>query len=139
MSFVAPLVDGDQVVQLIRDPSKQVGKDYLIIDVRDDDFVGGNIPGALNVPANQLVDAASDLAQTYSNVPVIYFHCALSQVRGPKSARIYNEIRHLQPSLSSKDQQVYVIRGGFEGWHARYKDEKDLMENYDADRWANFY
>lgn len=25
---------------------------------------------------------------------------------GPKSARIYNEIRHLQPSLSSQDQQV---------------------------------
>jgi hypothetical protein len=43
MSFAAPLVDGDQVVQLIRDPSKQVGKDYLVIDVRDDDFaVSGN-------------------------------------------------------------------------------------------------
>ncbi|SAM06296.1 hypothetical protein [Absidia glauca] len=139
MSFAAPLVDGDQVVQLIRDPSKQVGKDYLVIDVRDDDFAGGNIPGALNVPANQLVDEASSLAQKYSAVPIVYFHCALSQVRGPKSARIYNEIRHLQPSLSSQDQQVYVIRGGFEGWQARYKDEKDLLENYDAAHWADLY
>ncbi|ORZ19401.1 Rhodanese-like domain-containing protein [Absidia repens] len=135
MSYAAPFVDSDEVVRLIRDPTKVVGKDYIIVDVRDDDFIGGNIPGALNVPASKILDSASELAQKYSTVPKVYFHCALSQVRGPKSARIYNEFLHLQGI--STQQQVMVIRRGFEGWQEKYKDDKDLMENYDAARWAN--
>ncbi|KAI8089189.1 Rhodanese-like domain-containing protein [Halteromyces radiatus] len=135
MSFTAPLVDSEELVKLIRDPTKQVGIDYVIVDVRDQDFIGGNIPGALNIPANQIVDSATELVQKYSKVPEIYFHCALSQVRGPKSARIYKEYLHLQGITT--DQQVKVIRGGFEGWQQKYKDEKDLIENYDPELWAN--
>ncbi|KAI9481033.1 MAG: Rhodanese-like domain-containing protein [Benjaminiella poitrasii] len=133
MSSSIVYAEPEEVVQLIRDASKQPGKDYVIIDVRGDDYRGGNIPGAINVPASDMYDQANDLITKYSKVPNIYFHCALSQVRGPKSARIYSEtVKNLG---RKSDQQVKVLRNGFEGWHAKYRKEKDLIENYDESVW----
>ncbi|RCH88475.1 hypothetical protein CU098_010583, partial [Rhizopus stolonifer] len=51
----------------------------------------------------------------------------------PKSARIYSET--LSNLGVSTDQEVKIIRYGFEGWHLRYKLEKDLIEEYDAQVW----
>ncbi|KAJ8652302.1 hypothetical protein O0I10_012075 [Lichtheimia ornata] len=136
MSYVAPYIESDQLVTLLRDKTKVPGKDYVIIDVRDKDFYGGNIPGAINVPANQMLDRVNELIEKYKAVPQVYFHCALSQQRGPKAARIYNEVRHL---TGEKDvQKVMVLRGGFEGWHARYHKEKDLIENHVPSVWGIF-
>ena len=38
MSYIAPYIESEDVVKLIRDSSKLPGKDYLIVDVRDNDF-----------------------------------------------------------------------------------------------------
>lgn len=40
MSSLAPYVDSEELVALIRDPTKTPGVDYVIIDVRDEDFIG---------------------------------------------------------------------------------------------------
>ncbi|KAI9264898.1 Rhodanese-like domain-containing protein [Phascolomyces articulosus] len=136
MSFVAPFIESENVVELVRDKSKIPEKDYLIVDVRDNDFRGGNIPGAINVPARQLLDCGNDLIAKYRQVPLVIFHCALSQQRGPKAARIYNEMRHLTGEKG--DQKVVVMRNGFDGWHARYHKEKDLIANYEPSIWGIF-
>ncbi|KAI9484462.1 Rhodanese-like domain-containing protein [Zychaea mexicana] len=136
MSYSAPFIESEEVVHCVRDPSKVPGKDYLVVDVRDNDFHGGNIPGAINVPANQLVDRGNALIEKYKQVPLVVFHCALSQQRGPKAARIYNEMRHLTGEKG--DQKVVVMRGGFDGWHARYHKEKDLIANYEPSIWGVF-
>ncbi|KAI7905299.1 Rhodanese-like domain-containing protein [Cokeromyces recurvatus] len=133
MSSSITYAEPKEVELLIRDKSKLPGRDYAIIDVRGDDYRGGNIPGAINVPANEMYDKVNNLITEYSKVPIIYFHCALSQVRGPKSARIYMEtLKNLNKNC---DQKVKVLRNGFEGWHAKYRKEKDLIENYDESVW----
>ncbi|KAG1440476.1 hypothetical protein G6F56_011910 [Rhizopus delemar] len=71
----------EEVMALVRDPSKQPEIDYVVVDVRDDDYKGGHIPGSINVPAGKMYEEANELIQKYSKVPIIYFHCALSQVR----------------------------------------------------------
>lgn len=38
MSYMAPYIESDQLVALLRDKTKVPGKDYVIIDVRDKDF-----------------------------------------------------------------------------------------------------
>ncbi|CAO3633347.1 unnamed protein product [Cunninghamella blakesleeana] len=134
MSYIAPYVDSEELVALIRDPTKKAGEDYLVVDVRDEDYIGGHIPKAVNIPASQIAESAPSLIQKYSKVPEVYFHCALSQVRGPKSARIYNELLHVLGNTT--DQKVKVLRGGFEEWQEKYKNEKDLIESYDEERWA---
>jgi rhodanese-related sulfurtransferase len=70
-----------ELAELIKS-DKVVNKDYLVVDVRGDDYAGGNIKNCLNQPSgdyfksniNVLVDQTKD-------VPLIIFHCALSQQR----------------------------------------------------------
>ena len=56
-------------------------KDYCVIDVRDDDWRGGNIAGAHNSPSHGFLLKVDELVQRTRDVPVVVFHCALSQVR----------------------------------------------------------
>lgn len=137
MSSVPVFAEPEELMDLVRDTTKKAGKDYVIVDVRGDDYDGGHIPGAINVPANQMYDKANDLISEYKDVPKIYFHCALSQVRGPKSARIYSETMN---NLGVQtDQKVKILRNGFEGWHAKYRKEEDLIEDYDKSVWEHTF
>lgn len=56
-------------------------KDYVVVDVRDDDFVGGNIKGAINKPSREFLMNVDGLVKQTRDVPLVIFHCALSQVR----------------------------------------------------------
>lgn len=69
-----------------------------------------NIPGCPS-PCVQLNSCYNSMSR--------YTDCALSQVRGPKSARIYSE---LQKQLHPESQQeVLVLRGGFTEFAQQYK------------------
>ncbi|GAA5822045.1 hypothetical protein JCM10212_003718 [Sporobolomyces blumeae] len=95
----------DQLVSLIKSRA-QHGKDYQVVDVRDEDFRGGNIPGAIRAPSEARTDeTVRALVERLEAVPVVIFHCSLSQVRGPKNARIYADAvaaRRQAPSSSSQ-------------------------------------
>lgn len=64
-----------------------------VIDVRgalqltDDDFAGGNITGARNIPSSRFLDHVMDLANDLRSCTSlltdesVVFHCALSQMR----------------------------------------------------------
>ncbi|GAA5815143.1 hypothetical protein MFLAVUS_008649 [Mucor flavus] len=133
MSSVPVFAEPEELYALVLDTTKQPGKDYVIVDVRDADFKGGHIPGAVNVLASEMYDKANDLIREYANVPQVYFHCALSQVRGPKSARIYCETMN---NLGIEtDQKVKILRNGFEGWHTKYRKQEGLIEDYDKSVW----
>ena len=56
-------------------------KDFLVVDVRDDDYAGGNIKGCLHLPSTEFLMNVDDLVKQTKEVPTIIFHCALSQVR----------------------------------------------------------
>lgn len=56
-------------------------RDYCVVDVRDDDWYGGNIKGAHHQPSYDFLSKVIKLVKTTQEVPVVVFHCALSQVR----------------------------------------------------------
>jgi len=58
-----------------------VPKTFKIVDVRDDDYQGGNIPGAINVPSRQLSYRVDDLVDELKGTEAVVFTCALSQQR----------------------------------------------------------
>ncbi|KAG0200668.1 hypothetical protein BGX28_006325 [Mortierella sp. GBA30] len=144
-------VDSDVVKTLLEDKTKVPGKDYLIIDVRDVDYAGGHIPGSLNIPANELPEKLPTLIEEYKQVPELYFHCALSQVRGPKAARRWSEAlaereMRFTETVAAKaaekgplSQKVNILRGGFGEWQRKYKDDKNLVEDYEAEYWMEDY
>ena len=67
---------------------KRPGEDYLVVDVRDFDFIGGNITNCRNVPSNSFMDNLDDLVRETKKVPQVIFHCALSQSRWVIKTRV---------------------------------------------------
>ena len=103
------------------------GVDYLIVDVRGDDAINGNIPGRKNIPSDQFLENPSGFE--LQKVQKVIFHCALSQVRGPKCAQRF-------AALTGKE--CYVLRGGFQNWQEKYKGTK-YVENLNEDYWQDPY
>ena len=60
---------------------KVPGKDFAIIDVRDDDYIGGNIKGCINYPSRDFLMNVDTLVRETKDVPLVIFHCMLSQAR----------------------------------------------------------
>ncbi|KAF9354872.1 hypothetical protein BGX26_007257 [Mortierella sp. AD094] len=135
-------VDSEVLKALIEDKSKIPGKDYLVIDVRDEDRVGGHIPGSVNIPSKELLDRLPTLVEEYQQVPELFFHCALSQVRGPKAARRWSDAlteRVEETNQGTTSQNVSILRGGFGDWQRKYKDDKNLVEAYEVEYWTEDY
>lgn len=49
-----------------------------IVDVRDDDFYGGQIIGAQNIPSHKFAGRLPDLIEQTRTKQQVVFHCALS-------------------------------------------------------------
>ncbi|KAL4069886.1 Rhodanese-like domain-containing protein [Scleroderma yunnanense] len=108
---------------------KKSGKDYLVVDVRDEDWVGGNIKGSRHIPSEKFLIEVDQLLKDSKDVPTVVFHCRLSQQRGPKAARIYEEARNLLHP-SGEHFEVRVLSGGFYQFGEIYKDNPKLVENW---------
>ena len=78
MPFLSFILQG--LSEIIKS-SKLPRKDYLVVDVRDDDFIGGHIVNCLNSPSATFTDKLDDLVKDTKDVPQVIFHCALSQIR----------------------------------------------------------
>ncbi|KDR82495.1 hypothetical protein GALMADRAFT_237814 [Galerina marginata CBS 339.88] len=127
-------INGDELADLIKS-GKVPKKDFVVIDVRDDDYVGGNIKGSVNLPSREFLMNVDGLVKDTKQVPLVIFHCSLSQVRGPKAARVYSETRK---NVVDKDipHEVVILRDGFSQFQVKYKDDPELVENWDEGVWA---
>ncbi|KAG9084308.1 hypothetical protein FRC07_013674, partial [Ceratobasidium sp. 392] len=115
---------------------KQPMKDYAVVDVRDDDFIGGNIVGCVRAPSNNYHTTVDGLVTKTKDVPKMIFHCSLSQQRGPKAARIYAETRNNRLNAGeTSPQEIYVLRGGFTEFQALFKDDPALVEKWRKEVW----
>lgn len=110
-----------------------------IIDVRDDDHIGGHIYTSTHVPSSSLDYKIPELVRKYKNMEIVIFHCALSQQRGPSAARRYvrerarllsheesreqektevvQEVEIGQPK--AVEQKIYILDGGFVKWQEK--------------------
>ncbi|KAG8950303.1 hypothetical protein FRC03_012912 [Tulasnella sp. 419] len=81
-------------------------------------------------------DNMDELIEKTKCVKKVIFHCALSQVRGPKSARMYAEARQEKLKDEAPDQEVLVLRGGFTEFQAAYRDDPKLVEKWEKEVWG---
>ncbi|KAF9116092.1 hypothetical protein BGX27_004889 [Mortierella sp. AM989] len=130
-----PIVESNTVQQLVKDKTKVPGKDYLVVDVRGEDHAGGHVAGSLNLPLHELPERLPELLKEHANVPQLYFYCGQSHSRGPKGAAIWTEG---QSEELAATQQVNVLKGGFVEWQRKYKDDSELVEDYDVEHWEKW-
>ncbi len=89
-------------------------KGFVVIDVRDEDYVGGHIINSVNMPSDTFSSAR--LYEDILEYDRVYFHCMYSQVRGPKCASLYS--KYLEEN--KVEQTVYVLEGGYVGFKNLY-------------------
>ncbi|KAK0744008.1 Rhodanese-like domain-containing protein [Schizothecium vesticola] len=115
-----------------------------VIDVRDDDHIGGHIKGSKHVPSGSLDTLLPTLVRQLQDKQTVVFHCALSQQRGPGAALKYVRAREkmlptLEKQEDGKEQQVFVLDKGFVGWQEVYGTDERLTEGYRKELWADGY
>ncbi|ETS82956.1 hypothetical protein PFICI_04832 [Pestalotiopsis fici W106-1] len=116
-----------------------------IVDVRDDDHIGGHINGSLHFPSQSLDAMMPTLLRKLEDKETVVFHCALSQQRGPSAALRYMRERADLVEKASKQgkeekpQTVYVLDRGFVGWQEVYGTDKRLTEGYRTELWKDGY
>lgn len=111
-----PRISREKLAELIK--AKTPG--LAVIDVRDNDYIGGHILGCKHVPVNEHDYRMPELIRTLKDQDTVVFHCALSQQRGPSSALKYLRQRDLlngaDAEKEASKQTVYVLEGGFQKW-----------------------
>ncbi|KAG9238942.1 hypothetical protein BJ875DRAFT_449460 [Amylocarpus encephaloides] len=95
-----------------------------VVDVRDDDHIGGHIRSSLHVPSSTHSHALPSLVHRLRSKPVVVFHCALSQQRGPKAALQY--IRERQRLVGT--ESVELAKGSGFVQNAMKKDKAEEIE-----------
>ena len=124
-----------------------------VIDVRDNDHVGGHLKGSQWVPIDQLDARMPELLRVNQDSDRVVFHCMLSQQRGPKAALAYARAKAYEVAKQRADdgkegvepveekmgsiggQEVCVLEGGFSNWQTFYGQDKTLTEGYEKDLW----
>ncbi|CZR62784.1 probable Putative protein-tyrosin-phosphatase [Phialocephala subalpina] len=85
-----------------------------IVDVRDDDHIGGHIKHSIHAPSNTLDYKIPELVRKLKDKETVVFHCALSQQRGPSAALRYirerDRLLHLGAHIESGSGVGQVLK-----------------------------
>jgi len=106
----------------------------LVVDVRDDDYLGGHIKGSKNMPSRRLAEQLPQLVRESADEKTVVFHCMLSQVRGVKAARMYEEARRMM-GYDEEAQKILILQGGFQEWQRMHGPDPELTAEWIKDLW----
>ncbi|KAK3192114.1 Cdc25 phosphatase Ibp1 [Lecanicillium sp. MT-2017a] len=104
-----------------------------VVDVRDDDYIGGHIKGCIHIPSQQLDAMMPTLIRRLQDKKTVVFHCALSQQRGPSAA-----LRYLREGNPPEGQEVVVLDRGFSGWQEEFGRDERITEGYRKELWEEY-
>ncbi|KAF2967259.1 hypothetical protein GQX73_g6319 [Xylaria multiplex] len=125
------------------------GGNIAVVDVRDDDHIGGHIRSSLHFPSRSLDATMPTLLRKLADKETVVFHCALSQQRGPGAALQYLREKEANGNSNGgakatgaetgekKPQKVYVLDRGFVGWQEVYGLDERLTEAYRKELWED--
>ncbi len=124
ISYMEP----EELVEVIRESAQKDQSGHVVVDVRDDDFTGGNIFNALNLPSDTFARSGIETLEKRANegTTMFIFHCMMSQQRGPTCARLF-AAQCADKKISNI--YIYILRGGYNKWKYRYRGQADLIEN----------
>jgi len=109
------------LIDYINNPNYQ---NIQIIDVRNDDYKGGNIPGAINIVNTNY----STIKKYVESLQQVIVHCMYSEVRG---AGISSRLKRDFP-----DKNIMLLQGGFSRYFNHFINiDKTKIENLDMTCW----
>lgn len=115
--------------KVVFDAIRNNDDDFIIIDLRRDDFKGGRIRGALNLPAQSIYGTIAELYDlaAKSGKMYIYVHCMSSRDRAIRTCGWFQDE---QERVSGSVKPV-ILQGGFLAWIAGGPEYTELVDEYD--------
>ncbi|ATY61667.1 arsenate reductase, putative [Cordyceps militaris CM01] len=112
---------------------KHAKRDFLLVDVRRNDWDGGTVATSINLPAQSFFQTRPVVYQLckQAGIEKIIFYCGSSAGRGTRSARWMQDYLN---EVGETDIKAIIMTGGIKGWHKSFGGK--LMENYDEKSWA---
>ncbi|KAI1437368.1 Rhodanese-like domain-containing protein [Xylaria sp. CBS 124048] len=113
------------------------GRDFVLIDLRRNDYEGGTIRGAINLPAQSLFPTIPTLYQLFKSAGLkqVIWYCGSSQGRGTRAACWFQD--HIQ-AQGDKEMQSMILLGGIKGWVTAGEEYVKAMDGYAAEYWSQF-
>ncbi|ETS80711.1 hypothetical protein PFICI_08240 [Pestalotiopsis fici W106-1] len=126
----------DAVLALISDTGNVAGKQYVIVDLRRNDFVGGHIRGSINLPAQTLQSSLPTLYNMCkaAGVQKVIWYCMSSRGRGTRGADLFSN--YLQARGDSVMESIILVEG-IRGWANAGDKFTDWLDEYDASYWES--
>lgn len=103
----------------------QKNSNIIVIDVREDDYIGGHIKNSVHISANKFHENITKVLQLVNTADEVILHCQESIKRSPRCAKILFNII---------GKQIYILEGGFDQWVRNFWNT-DLVEDYDDEYW----
>ncbi|TQN71450.1 Arsenical-resistance protein 2 [Colletotrichum shisoi] len=133
-----PEIEAEEVMLLLEaqtaagsDPAR---RDFLLVDVRRNDFEGGTIATSINLPAQSLYQTRPIIHQLCKQAGIkrVIFYCGSSNGRGPRSA---NWLQDYFDGVGETEIQSVILKGGIKGWVRKYGGR--MMDSYDETAWVD--
>ncbi|KAK6337890.1 hypothetical protein TWF696_001368 [Orbilia brochopaga] len=127
-------VTREEVLELLQKTEGPETKDFVLIDVRRNDYEGGSIHGSINIPAQSLyttIPAWYSLFKAAGIKRVIWF-CGSSGGRGTRSALWFQDYLDGKGDTEMKSM---IMVGGIKGWVAAGGKFIDNMDEYVTSVW----
>ncbi|KAI2622049.1 Rhodanese-like domain-containing protein [Xylaria nigripes] len=112
-----------------------IGREFVLIDLRRNDYEGGTIHGAINLPAQTLFPTIPTLYKLFKSAGIrqVIWYCGSSLGRGTRAACWFQD--HIQEQ-GDKDMQSVILKGGIKGWVFAGEKCVKFMDGYVAEYWT---
>lgn len=99
-----------------------------ILDLRKNDFVGGKIKGAFNIPAQSTTHSIEDIYNLFDNAgkKQIIVHCASSKNRATRVWGWLTDYANTKPG--SERLNISILKGGYNAFKEE-PENSDLIDN----------
>ena len=106
----------------------------LVIDVRGEDFKGGNIINAINIPYEKFNINNFEKIYIENKKKYIIIHCMYSSMRGPG---IYKLITKFLENKNIDINNIFILKDGFFNFinFAIKNNLLHIIDNYDKKYW----
>ncbi|KAK6346129.1 hypothetical protein TWF730_010460 [Orbilia blumenaviensis] len=122
----------EEVLSLLK---AEGSKDFVLVDLRRNDYEGGTIRGAINLPAQSLHPTIPTLYDIFKagNVKQVIWYCGSSGGRGTRAAGWFAD--HIDDKEDTEMKSV-ILAGGIKGWVKGGKEYTDTMIDYVEAAWS---
>ncbi|KAF1960729.1 hypothetical protein CC80DRAFT_396618, partial [Byssothecium circinans] len=124
----------EQVLDMLKEKNGTAKRDFMLVDLRRADHVGGTIHSSINLPAQSLYPSLPALYTLFkaASISKVIWYCSSSRGRGTRATGWFEDYLKSEGDTSMTS---LVLAEGIKGWVDAGPEYVVLMDEYDPKAW----